>query len=253
MRFSVITISYNASQGIGRTVESVLSQTFTGFEYILIDGASGDDTNAIIETYIPGFQRQNIPVFHKSEPDEGISDAFNKGIRLASGEIIAIINAGDTLLPDALETVDRLMEKDTDVVYGNVIWNRQADGVRYIRRAKADLSGLMYNMDVMHPAAFVRRSMYDRAGLFDVRYRYCMDQEFLVRVQREGGRFRYADQVFAVMEAGGVSDRNVRKVLEEAALIPQKYGEPGWKVFASKWYKYLRNKAAHVYRRFVKN
>jgi len=251
IRFSIVTISYNAEDVIRKTLESVLNQSFKYFEYILVDGASKDKTSQVIEQYISKFNKRGIVIKFISEPDKGIADAFNKGVVQAEGEIVSIINAGDSLLEEALSKVDQLMKIETDVLYGNIIWTNISTKSKYIRKSKENLENLMYSMDVMHPATFVRRSVYDKVGLFDISFKCAMDQEILVRMQKQGARFLCVDDVFVEMEAGGVSDTHPWKGLTEASRIPRIYGAPEIKIFLFKMVKYGKNRLSHLYR-FIK-
>src|ERR1700761_3218970 len=122
MRLSVITINYNNSAGLKRTIESIVSQDFADFEYIVIDGASTDGSAEVIKQY------ESQISYWVSEPDSGIYDAMNKGVRQAKGEYLLMINSGDLLVNNkVLDTVFKLNELK-DIVYGNVLWN--ADGVK---------------------------------------------------------------------------------------------------------------------------
>lgn len=252
MRFSVITIAYNVEKTIEKTMMSVLNQTYDDFEYIIVDGNSKDNTNKIIERTIHEFNEKKITVKYRSEQDKGISDAFNKGILQAEGEIIAIINAGDCLLEDALKQVNDLMMEDVDVLYGNIKWYEKNSKKIYIKKSKENISNLMYSMDIMHPASFVKKEVYDEVGLFDISYSYAMDQQILVRMQKFGAKFMYVNLEFAEMEAGGISDRNVWKVLTETSRIPMEYDASMGKILYFKYFKYAKNKLSHLYRGLFK-
>lgn len=245
MRFSVITVCYNAANDIEDTMRSVLSQTFRDFEYLVIDGASSDGTLTTIHEVTGQYKQSGIPITVVSEPDKGISDAFNKGIKRAKGDIISLINAGDQLLPDALAYVDSQMS--ADILYGNIIWHDVQKGTKRIRKSSPDLRNLMYDMVIMHPATFVRRTAYEEVGLFDTTFRYCMDEELLVRMQQAGKHFEYRDKELVEMKTGGVSDNNTLAVLKEAQRIPLSYGKPRVVSTFSLIMKYVRTKLAKAY------
>ncbi len=250
MRFSIVTIAYNAADDIEDTLKSVLDQNYSDFEYIIVDGASKDGTVDVIEKYLSLFADKGIRIKFKSEPDGGISDAFNKGVSQAEGEIVSIINAGDCLFSDALQTVSKHM--DTDILYGNIVWNDETHGFRYVRKASPDLHNLMFNMVIMHPATFVKKQVYDKVGLFDTSFRFAMDQEMMVRMQKAGMKFKYIDKELVEMKAGGASDSNLRKVLDECDRIPMLYGAPKLKILLFRNMKYWRTKLAHIVRHFKK-
>ena len=196
---SVVTVCRNSAATIEKTIESVLAQKESGVEYVVVDGASTDGTLDIVRSY------QAIDSFI-SEPDQGIADAFNKGILLATGDIIGLINSDDQLCPSALATVRRYFSEypDIDVIHGDVIL---LGGSKVIKRIKP--SGrwwypwrlVLFN----HPATFVRREVYLQYGLFDTSYRIAMDVEIFLRWMSSGVKIKYLPEVLVNMQAGGAS------------------------------------------------
>jgi glycosyltransferase involved in cell wall biosynthesis len=223
-RFSIITISLNASDAIKKTIESVVCQKFSDFEYIFVDGFSNDSTNEIIENYKTTLNRIGIPVTHISEPDKGISDAFNKGIQLAIGEIIIILNADDELLPGALIRIDKEFNNDIDILYGNAIWEDTKRKICKVKKAGTRLQGLIHNMILIHPATFIKKKSYVKYGLYNTKYNYCMDKELLYRMYKSGAKFKYVDKEFSKMKSGGISDKDFIKVLQEGERMSIYYG-----------------------------
>jgi len=210
---SIITIVYNGEKHIAETIRSVAAQTYPNIEYLIIDGGSTDGTLSVIEQF-RGHVNSLV-----SEKDEGISDAFNKGIRRASGEIVGIINADDWYEPDAVELVVTLMG-NSDIVYGDLrLW--RSDGVDDIR--KGDHTRLCKEMTVNHPTVFIRRECYERFGLFDKQYRCAMDYDLLLRLYTAGCRFYYLPRVLANMRWGGMSDAQWKIGCRETLLIKDKY------------------------------
>lgn len=231
MKFSVVTICYNAAEMIRATMESVLCQQYTGeFEYIIVDGASRDNTTEIAQSYETKFAERGVKLRIYSAPDQGISDAFNKGVEYAQGEIVGLVNAGDHLTPDALRVLDDAYEPEVDVYYGNIWWVDEANGLRYIKKSEPTPYNLRHTMSIMHPACFIRKSAYQASGLYRLDYRYSMDRELLARMMREGRRFKYIDHEFSVMTAGGVSDGSAfspqRK--QESMGVALACGVPRW-------------------------
>ena len=251
-RFSVITISFNAERVIQKTINSVINQNYFDMEYIFVDGGSMDLTNNIIKKNREKLKTIGINSKHISEKDKGISDAFNKGIQLAEGEIICLLNTDDELIDGALKIIDHEMNSDIDIVYGNCIWVDSAHNIQYIRKSKRDLSNLMYQMDIIHPATFVKKEMYDRYGMFDISYKYCMDEELLVRMLQGGAKFKYVDHEFTIFKAGGISDRNIWSVILEGTRIPLKYNKPKIYVMLKARIKFGRHQLAHLYRFKIK-
>lgn len=227
MDLSIITITFNAEKVIEKTILSVLNQTRTVYEYIFIDGGSTDKTNEIIERYAEVIQNKGIKYIHVSEKDRGISDAFNKGISRASGEYIGIINAGDELLPNANEELDKFTEQNAaDIVYGNCIWMDEANGISYIRKPKGDLSRLYYDLVLIHPSTFVKRTAYTAYGMFNIDYKLCMDKELLLRMYVQGATFAYMDNELTIFRAGGASDQDVVKTVKEGIKLSNAYNRP---------------------------
>lgn len=230
-KISVITISYNSKATIENTFQSILEQQYRPLEYVLVDGGSTDGTIDLIEKYIPLFQSKGIEVSFKSEKDNGISDAFNKGISRASGDIIGIINSDDQLLPNALEKVEKpFCNSDVEVVCGDCLWVDNTNNLSYVRKSKLNLKKLKYEMVLMHPTCFVRKIIYEKYGMFDVDLRYVMDKDLMARFYRNGVKFHYIPEVLTSMSAGGASDVNVKRVFDEGVIVATRNGVP--KIYA---------------------
>ncbi len=154
IKISVITICYNAEKTIEETINSVIHQDYPELEYIIIDGGSTDGTIEIVNKYWDKI------AYFVSEPDKGISDAFNKGIKASTGEIIGMINADDLYYKDALKTVGSFFEDnpDTDVTFGDYLLFNSKE---YSGRRKApntNLTDLKFTFELNHPTVFVKRS-----------------------------------------------------------------------------------------------
>lgn len=210
---SVVTVVYNGEKYIENTIKSVLNQSYKNIEYIIIDGGSADDTVPIIKKY------QNHLAYWISEKDNGISDAFNKGIAKARGDIIGIINADDWYEDNAIETVVDSM-RHADVVYSDLqLWkNDKKDFI-----VKGDHNFLRREMTVNHPSVFVKKDCYNRFGLFDTKYELAMDYDIILRFMVNNCRFRYIPEVLANMRWEGLSDVKWLKGCKETLLIKNKY------------------------------
>ena len=217
MKLSMVTICFNAEQVIEKTILSVLNQTTPVYEYILIDGASTDRSYEIIKSYENQFTEKGIRYVHISEKDQGISDAFNKGVKRATGDLVGIINADDELLPETCELLTKCVEAHpADIYYGNCIWVEEKNSLEYVSKPKShDLRRLLYYMVLIHPSTFVTRETYEKVGIFNVSYRYCMDKELLYRFYKKGKKFHYLDQCLTKFKAGGVSDTHAKAVFQE--------------------------------------
>ena len=240
-KISIITISYNSKQTIERTFQSILKQSYRPLEYVLVDGLSTDGTIELIQKYIPLFQNAGIEVIFKSEADNGISDAFNKGIQRATGSIIGIINSDDYVMESALAIVAEEFEPNIGVMCGNCRWNDTKNNITYIRKSKIDqLSKLKYEMVLMHPACFVRKNIYEKYGGFDTSLRYVMDKDIMARFYKKGVQFKYKDVVLTTMSAGGVSDIDKKQVYKEGVQVAMRNGVPRY-IAEIRWrYKAVR-------------
>ena len=196
---SVITICYNSEACIEGTIRSVLAQDYPHIDYVIIDGGSKDRTLDIVARY-----RDRLGYF-VSEPDEGISDAFNKGIAAAKGDLIVMINSDDILLPGALTSVARAYDGCTDVYRGNVIVaNADTDyRGREVPSMRFPLAPL--TIRCAHQGTFITPDAYRRYGLYDKKFRYMMDYDLLTRFYQRGATFKYVDADIAEFRLGGVS------------------------------------------------
>lgn len=208
MKISIITATYNSGATLRSTLESVLSQTFTDFEHLIIDGASKDDTLDIVKEYAP---RYNGRLRCISEPDRGIYDAMNKGIKLATGNVVGILNSDDFYTTkEVLERVAQAMnDRDVDAVYGDVHFVRDNDlarCVRYYSSRPFHREWMRMGFMPAHPSFYCRREVYLRYGGFDLSYKVAADFENLLRlifVNRI--RTLYLPMDFVTMRTGGAS------------------------------------------------
>ena len=248
MKLSMITICFNGESVIEKTILSVLNQSEPVYEYVLIDGGSTDNSYEIIKSYEAKFLEKGIRYVHLSEKDKGISDAFNKGIKRATGDLIGIINADDEMMPDTCKILSQCTQKyDADVYYGDCYWIDLKNRLEYVSKPKShDLSKLLYYMILIHPSTFVKKSAYDECGVFDISYRYCMDKELLYRFYKADKKFHYVEEILTKFKAGGVSDTHVKAVFEEESRMALKLGEPWLKVKAIEYKKYYRDSLIRI-------
>ena len=199
---SIITITYNAESSLEVTIKSVISQSYKNIEYIIIDGGSTDRTVEIIEEY------QDHIKYWISEPDKGISDAWNKGIAASSGDIIGILNAGDYFLAkDYISTVSNNLDiKEKVICYGDTDMVDQSGQI--IRNIVGTFNpfnlyiGLGFGF--YHPGCFATRQTYDLVGVFDLQYKLAMDSDWLFRCYKAGVSFEKLN-LSCMMLDGGVS------------------------------------------------
>ena len=199
---SVVTVSLNSARQIPRALESVVAQGDSLFEFILVDGKSSDGTVGIVENYRPQLgSRLRI----LSESDSGLYDAMNKGIALARGDVVGLLNSDDEYLPGALRDVQSTFAlEDADVVLADVIAVTENGDFRI----SSDARDLKKKMTIAHPGCFVRRDLYARIGGFDIRYRIAADYDFLLRCFRFGARFSRLNRVVTRFAGGGASSRS---------------------------------------------
>ena len=211
MTISIITSTYNSATTLKDTIESVLSQTWTDIDYIIVDGGSTDETLQII--------KQNESRFHGkmrwiSEPDEGIYDAMNKGIRMATGDIVGILNSDDYFTSsDVVEKMVEAFPPEADAVYGDVHFIRDKRPnvvVRYYSSRLFRRFMLRFGFMPAHPSLYVRREVFKRVGLYKTDYRIGSDFEMVVRMFHTFGiKTQYIPLDFVTMRMGGTSTRNI--------------------------------------------
>ncbi len=219
-KISIITISFNSESTIEETIKSIVSQEYSNFEYIIIDGGSTDRTLEIAGKY-----RDKIATLI-SEPDKGISDAFNKGIKNATGEIIGIINSDDVLLPGALQAVAAAYEPGVSVYRGNVlIWDKETKITAY-PSMKFPLHTFKKRI-VCHQGTFITKEAYEKYNGYKVHFRYMMDAELLVRMYEGGEKFKYIPANLAMFRIGGVTSSSFLKKTDEIERFFRENGA-GW-------------------------
>ena len=218
-KVSIVTITFNSEDTIKDTMMSVLRQNYRPLQYVLIDGASTDHTYEIIQNMYDNFKNAGIDIISISEPDKGISDAFNKGIKLSYGEVIGIINAGDMYSRDAVSSVMSSDWDNLDFLCGNVLWKDKENELEYIRKSNLKWDKLKYEMTVMHPSCFVKKQAYEECGGFNTDFKYAMDYDLVCRFWRMKRKMLYIPVVLAEMSAGGVSDTSISKIEREIADV----------------------------------
>ena len=206
---TIITVVYNNALHLEQTIESVMGQTYANIEYLIIDGGSTDGTTGIIERY------DYRIAYWVSEADDGISDAFNKGIAASHGEIIGILNSDDWYEEDAVAcAVEAMGNRGADIVYGML---RTWDSDVKSEEVSADHELLEREMSMNHPAVFATRAAYEKVGLYRTDFRYAMDYEWLLRAKKTGLTFVSIDKCLTNMRVEGISNVRWREPLKEEA------------------------------------
>ena len=210
MRLSIITINCNNASGLETTLRSVLSQTFKEFEYIIIDGASTDGSVEVIKKY----DSQFAYLKWVSEPDKGIYNAMNKGIRMASGEYIQILNSADCLAePDVTERMLATLEKagEPSILYGNMI-KCFPDGRKMVDKCFAGqeitMMG-MYTGTLNHDPVYIRRNLFEKYGYYDESLKIVSDWKWYLQALVFGGeKPKYVDMNVTLFDMTGISETN---------------------------------------------
>lgn len=218
IKFSIITICYNSKDFIELTIQSVVTQNYDSFEYIIIDGGSNDGTLDIINRY-----RKNIDII-VSEKDNGISDAFNKGISLASGEYIIICNSGDLLCSDVLKNIEGKCQNGIDVIRCNEIIKNFETGWQKNIRPTIKISSIPIMTHLLHMGCIISSDAYRKYGTYDVSFGFCMDYELIRRFTYKGASFTYCNTPIGYFRLGGISQSGNKKIEYEKIEICRRYG-----------------------------
>jgi glycosyltransferase involved in cell wall biosynthesis len=232
--FTIITVSYNSERTIEKTIQSVLAQTFRDFEYIVVDGKSTDSTIDILKHYEPLFKGNFRWI---SEADTGIYNAMNKGVMMANGKIIGIVNSDDWLETDALETLVNILKESENkdkILTGEMLFHYADGTTQHILTSykRYEYYSKRYRMGLNHPATFVPKLIYDKIGLFDENFKLYADADFFIRCYEAGVGICFINKVLSNMCDGGVSNRMSKKVLSDSLLKIQKHAKSPYEL----WY-----------------
>ncbi len=202
IRFSIITVCYNSAKTIEKTIQSVLAQTYSNYEYLIVDGGSTDGTLDVIQKYEPQFDGK---LKWTSEPDGGIYDAMNKGIRRASGQLIGIVNSDDFYEPNALADMAKAYDGSLYMIlYG---LERQLQDGREVRVISKNHEFLESDM-ITHPTCFVTKALYETFGTYSLEYKYSSDYEFMLRMfHNTQVKFKEVYSLISNYDLGGASSR----------------------------------------------
>ena len=210
MKVSIITVVYNNESTIDYAIKSVLSQDYPNIEYIIVDGNSSDGTIKKIQSY-----KDHITYF-LSEPDKGIYDAMNKGLKLATGDIIGILNSDDFYADNHIisNIVNEFQEKQIDFVFGDIVFVKpeNLDKItRYYRSDNFHPRKFAWGWMPAHPSCFLKREIYEKYGYFKTDYKIAADYEILTRfMAKHGISYSYIPKVLVKMRTGGVSTANLK-------------------------------------------
>ncbi len=213
MLISIITATYNSAPAIQNALQSVNEQTYSNIEHLIVDGASKDNTLEVIKS------QQNRVSKIVSEPDKGIYDALNKGVKVAKGEIIGFLHSDDVFATKhTLEQIQAtFQESQADIVYGDLQYINQFDKtIRYWKSKPFELNLLHKGWMPPHPTVFMKRSVYEKHKCFNLKYKIAADYDYMLRVFQDTSlKFIYVPQVITRMRVGGISNRNLKSIFKK--------------------------------------
>ena len=247
MKVSIITPTFNSGRTISGNILSIKAQNYPDIEHIIVDGASSDETMVLAKELYEG--ESAVSFRSISEKDRGISDAFNKGVKMSGGEVIGILNSDDCYM--GTQVISRVMEafQDPEVAYvhGNIYFedDQHGSGVR-----KPLLCSIQEAMPLNHPTLFVRRGVYEQFGLFSLEYRYAMDFEFVCRFYTDSRSamlkgFYLEGEPLVLMRAGGASHANELRTIDEVERALRKHGKWDRHAWLYQWQRRLRIMIKH--------
>lgn len=248
---TVVTVTLNAAATLERTIASVQAQSLLGLahgiEHVVVDGGSTDGTTALLAA------RLRPQDFWISEPDRGISDAFNKGVALARGRYIQILNADDWLSPGQIaRTLATLEREDADFVFGDLIFYEQGRPSFRYRGTPDYPCRIGKRMPALnHPTVLAHRRAFERIGLFDLRYRCAMDYDWFLRLHRAGRRGVYDPEIVGHMAHDGVSNTAFQRTIREVRDIAIAYGRAPLFAHGEAVFQIAKTSASHYVKRWA--
>lgn len=217
MKVSIITISYNSGKSIADAINSVVSQTYSNIEYIVVDGKSKDNTIEIVKSF-----GDKISTF-VSEPDKGIYDALNKGIGLATGDIIGFMHSDDIFASNDIiaHVVEKFKNNDTDSLYGDLQYVYKEDTnkvLRYWKSGNFSLKQLKLGWMPPHPTLYIKKWVYEEYGNFNINMGIAADYDSMLRFL---GKYKistqYLPEVMVKMRVGGASNRSLKNIIKKSS------------------------------------
>jgi len=250
MKITIITATFNSIKHIADVLDCMKQQTYQNIEYVIIDGGSTDGT-------LEYLKKDNQVFKLVSEPDKGIYDALNKGIRMATGDIIGFLHSDDMLSsPHSIQNIitafsdskslslnnisNKTKQEQVDVLYGDLIYvskDNPSKIIRYWRSFQFRTILLNWGWMPAHPAVFMRREVYEKHGLFDLQFKISADYDLMLRIFKDKSlNFVYLPEVITKMRIGGVSNRSVKNMIQKSkedyrAICKNNIPYPLWVLF----------------------
>ena len=218
-KISIITATFNSQTTIKQTLESVINQNYSNIEHIIIDGKSSDKTLEIVESYRELYKSKNINLIISSKKDQGIYDAFNRGIKLSSGDLIGFLNSDDFFAnKNILDIINWAFNKPTNKKVESISANLEYIDSRYqiIRKLQGrsiDKKGFQKGFHPAHPTFYVRKEIFEKFGNFDLSYKIAGDYELMLRfIVKNNINNLYIDDNFVKMKIGRISNQNLKNI-----------------------------------------
>lgn len=218
MKISIITATFNSEKSLCYSLDSLFNQDYKNIECIIIDGDSKDSTLGIIKKYQSNYNNIHLV----SEPDQGIYDALNKGLHIASGDIIGFLHSDDILSETTIisKIVTEFNNKSIDGVYGDLCYVDKQDTSKIIRNWRS----CQFEQDLLkqgwmppHPTLFLRKEVYEKHGSFNLAYKIAADYDFMIRILKDTSlTFFYLSEIITKMRVGGASNRSLKNVLQKS-------------------------------------
>ena len=214
MKISIITVCYNSAKTIEKTFKSLESQTYKNIEYIVVDGGSKDNTLEIVQKY------KELIFLFVSEPDKGLYDAMNKGIKMATGDVIGLINSDDLFCDSkAVEKVVDVFKKNKnlDSVYADLFYVSQNDTDKIVRRwTTGNQKPFKYGWHPAHPTFYIKKNVYEKFGLFDLSFKLAADFEIMLRfLDKHKISTTYLEEPLVKMRLGGETNKSLKNIYNQ--------------------------------------
>ena len=217
MKISIITATFNSENSLKATLNSLFNQDYNNIESIIIDGNSTDSTLGIVERFHN--KSKNIKLI--SEPDDGIYDALNKGLAIATGDLIGFVHSDDLLASSEVisELVSEIQNENLDGVYGDLQYVDKENTnkiIRFWKSCEFKPNLLREGWMPPHPTLFLKKEVYEKYGLFDLSFNISADYDFMLRVLNDSElKFGYLPKVITKMRVGGTSNRSLENIIKK--------------------------------------
>ncbi|MCM8804625.1 MAG: glycosyltransferase [Candidatus Omnitrophica bacterium] len=253
-KISIVTISYNHGRFIEDAINSVLSQEGKFFiDYVIVDGGSSDNTLTILQKYATYIKNQTYPLKclgcnfrYISEPDKGPSNALNKGLKMIEGDYVGILNSDDFYYKGCFKKILDAFESypDVDAVYGKTIFVDEMKNFMGIHKGKKDLKFEDFHLGdpITQPSVFIKKSVFNRVGLFDENFKFSYDHEFFIRSLKKGIKFFYIPEfvVFFRVRKDALSSGRYMDAFVETLTVQLKYfGFDRWIIYNLGLFSYI--------------